>query len=83
MNLRSTIDFDFGLISSRLVRLFVLFYLKICINMSRDNKLGFRFVLAVDHVHLELFLRLLEQVAKIHGIFDAFLEVFGEVTTIT
>ena len=60
----------------------IFFYLKICINMGRDNKLGFRFVLAVDHVHLELLLGLLEQVAKIHGIFDAFLEVFGEVTTI-
>ena len=56
-------------------------YLKICINMGRDNELGLGFVLAVDHVHLELLLRLLEQVAKINGIFDAFLEVFGEVTT--
>ena len=50
--------------------------------MGRDNELGFWFVLAVDHVHLELLLGLLEQVAEIHGVFDAFLEVFGEVTTI-
>ena len=35
-------------------------YLKVCVNVSRDDELRLRLVLTVDNVHLELLLVFLE-----------------------
>ena len=55
-------------------------YLKVCINVSRDDELRLGLVLTVNDVHLELLLVFLEQVSEIHRILNALFEILGEVT---
>ena len=48
--------------------------------MDRHDELRLGLVLTVNNVHLELLLVFLEEVSEIHRIFNAFLEILGEVT---
>ena len=50
--------------------------------MDRHDELRLGLVLAVDHVHLKLLLGLLKQISELYRIFDALLEIFGEITAI-
>ena len=55
-------------------------YLKVGVDVLRDDELGLGFVLTINNVHLKLSVVLFEKVAKLHRVFHTLLKAFQEVT---